>query len=179
MKRKADLKDNRGFTLIELIVVIAIISILAVGTLLGTSILGLGNAKSAAGRIKSLSDYTRLENMTKKERYYLVIYQKENNYYLSINRGRDDQEVSIKTEKLDLRNGRIIFHYTDLSSCVISTESLESENTSERLDISYAKGTGGIMADSNGKLVEYIRVEIGNKSYNIHLVMATGRAYID
>ena len=177
MKKKTCLKDSRGFTLIELIVVIAIISILSVGTLLGASVLGHGNAKSATGRIKSLLDNVRIENMTKKEPYYLLISQVNNNYNLTIQTVKDGHRVDKASEKLDIRKGKISFLITDGSSYIVSSEPIEG-NVNE-LELTFNKETGELVEYVSGKWVKAITVESGNRLYNIHLVRATGKAYID
>ena len=177
MRIKTCLKDNGGFTLVELIIVIAIISILSVSTILGASILGYGNAKSTTGRIKSLLDNVRIENMTKKEPYYIVINQVDKNYYLTIQTIREGIRVDTVTEKLDLRKGKISFINTDGSTYVIS--SVPDVNVRDKLEVTFKKDTGGISKNYMNETVKTIVVECNNKSYNIHLVLTTGKVYID
>lgn len=179
MKRKTCIKDNSGITLIELIVVIAIISIISVGTIIGIGILGYGNAKSAAGRIKALSDNVRIENMTKKDPYYLVIHQVNKEYYLTIQTMKDGHRTDKMTEKLELRNGKISFQDTVGSSFIVSTEPVEGVSVSESLELTFKKDTGGLEEYDTGRWVKTITVESGNSSYDVHLVVATGKAYID
>lgn len=171
------MKDSRGFTLVELITVMAIISILSVVSVLGVSILRYGNGKSAAGRIVSALNNVRVENLTKVEQYYLVIYHEDKNYYISIQSGEGIDRKEIKKEKLDLRNGEIRCQ-TNKESYLISSISVDDEITREELELSFIKDTGGLKKDSMDEQVEFITVKAGHRSYDIYLVEATGKVYI-
>lgn len=179
MKIKTCIKDNSGITLVELIVVMAIISVISVSTIIGVGILGYGNAKSAAGRIRALSDNVRIENMTKKETYYLVIHQVNKDYCLTIQTEKDGLREDKMTKKLDLGNGRISFQDTEGIYYIVSSEPIEDENVCDSLELTFKRETGGLKEYDTDKWVKTITVESGNKSYNIHLVAATGKAYID
>lgn len=174
------MKNNRGITLIELIVVIAIISILSLGTALSVGLLGYGNAKSATGRIVTGLDSVRLENMTKKEQYYLVVYQKDKDYYLSIQTVKDSGRIITKEEKLDLKKGKISFKDTDGIHYHISSDVAEG-NVKDELVVTFAKDTGGLMGNSlgDGEVIKTIYVECNRMEYIIHLVEATGKYYVD
>lgn len=179
MNRPTRMKDSRGFTLIELIVIMAIIGLLCIGSLLGIGVLGYGNAKSSATRIKSLLDNVRVENMTKKGSYYLVIYQKDRDYYLAIETVKDSNRITVSREKLDLMKGEISYQNTDKTRYIVCQEPVEGADVIDNLEITFAKDTGGLKAGPDGEIVETIYVQCNNSSYKIHLVEATGRAYID
>lgn len=179
MKRVTYLRDSRGFTLIELIIVMAIISIISLGTILGVGILGYGNAKSATARIKSLSDNARIENMTKKKEYYLVIYHQDKNYYISIQTEKNGSRINIKTEKLDLRKGSISFQNKDGNRFLISSEPVEGVEIRDKLEIEFTKETGGLKTNFLGEIVKFIEVECNKTSYKIYFVEATGKVYVD
>lgn len=179
MKRVTYLSDNKGFTLIELIIVIAIIAIISLGTVLGVGILGYGNAKSATARIKSLSDYARIENMTKKEKYFLVIYHQDKDYFISIQTEKDGIRTNKKTEKLDLRKGSISFQNKDGNNYLISSIAIEGVNVRDKLELEFTKDTGGLKSNYLGEMVKFLEVECNNISYKIYFVEATGKAYVD
>ncbi|NLJ97633.1 MAG: prepilin-type N-terminal cleavage/methylation domain-containing protein [Clostridiales bacterium] len=180
------MKKNQGFILVELIIVIAIISILSLGTALSVGLLGYGNAKSATGRIATMLDKVRVENMTKKEQYYLVIYKENKDYYLSVQTLKDGIKTKTKEEKLKLKKGKISFLDTRGNLYYVSSDSSES-NVKEELVVTYTKDTGSLMDTrvfsgsllGEEEIVRTIFVECNNISYKIHLVEATGKHYVD
>lgn len=173
----ASLDKNRGFTLIEFIIVIAIISILSLGTAISMGLFGYGNAKNATGRIGATLDSVRLENMTKKDKYYLVIYLKNNDYYLSVQTMKNGSWTLQSEEKLDLKKGTISFKNDDGINHAISSEPMEGAR--QRLEVTFSKDTGGTKNNTLGEIVKIINVDCNNTSYKIHLVEATGKYYID
>lgn len=174
------MNKNRGITLIELIIVIAIISILSLGTALSIGLIGYGDAKSATGRITTVLARVRLENMTKKEQYYLVIYQKDNDYYLSIQTDEDSARIIVSEEKLDLKNGNISYEDTEGNLYKVSSD-LAEVNVRDELVVTFAKETGGLIGNSLGdeEIVKTIYVECNRIEYKIHLVKETGKYYIN
>lgn len=80
------MKDNRGFTLLEMMIVIAITVILICGAYANMNLLKLADAKSCAKLIDVSLDKLRLETMTKwSKKHYLVIEwrETEKKYYLN------------------------------------------------------------------------------------------------
>ena len=68
------MKNNKGFSLIELMVVISISSILMIGAASGIRILTLANTNKIAQTIDSALDRNRIITMSKGSYHYIVIY---------------------------------------------------------------------------------------------------------
>ena len=67
-------RDERGFTMVEMIITIAIMAILA-GIIGGAySIIKSGNASKSTSRFLGRLDTTQVENMTKKGTTYLYLF---------------------------------------------------------------------------------------------------------
>jgi prepilin-type N-terminal cleavage/methylation domain-containing protein len=165
------MRKNQGVTIIELIIVMAIIGIITAGSYFGANMLGLGSAKSTVRRISSMLDAVQLENMTKSKTYYLVLSEEEGNYYLSVRCGTEGTE----REKLKLVRGQMKYTTSDGITRLISGTP-EPEVTAE---ICFKKDTGGLALNTKGEMIRRIEVSSAGRSYTIHLVEATGKHYIE
>ena len=75
-------KKNRGFSLIELVIVMAIAAILIGGVAIGIGILKTANTRGLADRINSSFSELKTKNAGGKDRQYLHIYRKDKAYYV-------------------------------------------------------------------------------------------------
>lgn len=165
------MKDNRGFTLIELIVVMLIMAIVAVGSMAGYNLLYMASSKHTCERIVTLLDSVQMENMTKSKTYYMEIYQEDDAYIMRIisqNASGVIQEE--EAESLELKNGRITFEAGGLSYTVES---------GTKLEVGFYKDTGAVKQNRAGYIITRIGVTSGGTTSYIRLVTATGKHYIE
>lgn len=164
------MKNDRGFTLIELIVVMVIMAIMAVGGVSGYNLLNTGDAKNAAKRILITLDYVQTENMTKSKTYTMkIVTDATGDFYLKV--FKDTIEES--SEKFKLKNGQIAFQYYG-----DSVQYPVSLSSSEKLEISFKKDTGGVKANLLNT-ISRIRVTSSGTSCYIRLVTMTGKHFIE
>lgn len=162
------MKNNNGFTLIELIVVILIVSLLGMGTITGIGMLSNGNTKKTAQMIINALDLVQMENMTKKSVYLMTITQNgEGVYYLNV---LCDGAI-LSSEKLKLKNGTISYQTADSEAITV--------NTSNKLEIVFRKDTGGIKLNSSNQIITRISVTGGGNTIDIRLATATGKHFIE
>lgn len=90
--------DNRGFSLIELIVVITIMTILTVGIAMSISAVTNKKVKATVDEIKSELSYTQSLAMSKKMAYGEIVVKEDGYYYFDIVYGTN--EMKKKEEKL-------------------------------------------------------------------------------
>ena len=171
------MKDNRGFTLIELIVVMLIAGILAVGTILGVSVLGFGTAKSTVERIDSMLTYVKTENMTKSKPIYLIIEEVDGKYYISVQ--KDTLEIS--REKLELVRGEISYVTKSGITYLVNNSEVTGRVTSQRLEVTFKKDTGGVRENRaiSPEIITQIIISTDSRTYTIRLVEVTGKHYIE
>lgn len=79
------LKKNEGFSLIELIVVIAILAIMSAGAISGLGYLSMANASKCVSKIDSGIATLKSKNMREASDTYMHLYKYEGNYYIEYN----------------------------------------------------------------------------------------------
>lgn len=77
-------KDQRGFSLVELIVVIAIIGVLAGGTVTLISHIQYANTQRAVQAVSDMLNRTRITSMSRQGPQYLYIYRLDDGYYMKV-----------------------------------------------------------------------------------------------
>lgn len=79
------MRNNSGFSLIELIVVVAIIALMSTGTMAGLGYLSLANTSKCATKIDSGFTKLKSKNMAKADTTYMHLYNYNDNFYIVYN----------------------------------------------------------------------------------------------
>lgn len=173
------MKDNRGITLIELIVVMLIMAILSIGATVSINLIGFGSSLSTAKRIKAGLEYVQLQNMSKAKSYYLVVDKIGSSYYLSVEEEQDDLSREVKSkEKLDLRNGTITFQNDDGSGTIYTVGNTAEDGSLIKMEVKFSKDTGEVGQNSKGKIIKTITTTAAGETNIIQLVQTTGKVII-
>ncbi|MDF2588239.1 MAG: hypothetical protein K0S41_2080 [Anaerocolumna sp.] len=171
------MKDNNGITLVELIIVIALICIIGTGAYLTMNSLQGVNVSKTSSLIYNEIINTRIETMSKVDKTYLYIYKNtsDRNYYLysSSSNSLNKLQLDALTKSTKIGNRGIVISYkknTDLPS------DLETilDNTNYIL-IYFNRSTGAFESD-------YSTITVRNTAYNektIRMIKETGKIYYD
>lgn len=96
MKR---INDRRGFSLVELIITIAVMSILAGVTVGAVGYINSGKTKKASAKLNSKLTYIQTETMTKKGKSYLYLYKTGDGIFYAITK-QDTSGGCVKKSEL-------------------------------------------------------------------------------
>ncbi len=178
-------EKNRGFTFIELILIIAIASILSGAAIYSLQLIKSVNVKGCVNDISSMLNKVRLLSMTKKDKPNLYIYQYNGAYYLKQQYDDPDDPYDVELDE----SGTLLSN-DDIEIIGIvyadPTNITQEVNSTSYLTIKFKRSTGEILADAtdpflNGNSPGYdcIRVTYKDMSYDIKFVKFTGKHYIE
>ncbi len=165
-KKKNMAKQNLGFTLIELIVIVAIIGIVSVGGTMAISTVYNADALKVAKKIESAMTTARMETMSKADKQYLYLYVIDNSLYMKQS-SADTGIVAILDENTGIKlSSRVNVVYSNSGYNLNLIEGAP-------LRIGYLRSTGAF--DSN---LNSITLKNTSKEYIISCVTETGKHWI-
>ena len=160
-------KDNRGITLIELIMVVAIIGVL-IGILVAGFNLGKSKVGSATNLIDTSLSQARNYTMTRSANYDFRLYVQDGNYMVQV--GGMDPEKAMEA--------KIPIYYKTYSS---GHESGWTQVTGTGITIAFSESSGAMKKQPGSGEVYISKLCIGNPSGNnkvITLIFETGKHYV-
>jgi prepilin-type N-terminal cleavage/methylation domain-containing protein len=174
--------DDRGVTLVELIVVVLIMGILSGSAVIGYRSLDSGNAKATVTRISALLDFVQVENMSMDKNYYLVIEKQGTSFVAKVQYEVSGVRTDLLKETLKLKEGQITY-YSEASPIEHSYIIEDTTPSPVTLEVSYLKASGAFRQkdiDRDGVDEDIKRIEItsSGRKFTIYLVTATGKHYI-
>ena len=167
MKRQ---KNNKGFSLTELIVVIAIMGVVMVGGVITMGLLYSASAKEASSKLNSALNKTRTECMSKSSASVELYEDKTDSKYYII------YEVSGTTQTpILVGDSRVVISYTDSKG---DPHTISEDN---KLKISFDRETGALnQINETGDPIycKEINIEAGHKTYTIQCERLTGKTTV-
>ena len=184
-----------GFSLVELIIVISIVSILSGVTVAVVSRIQYGNSKKAAADLSSTLSKMRMDSMTKDNWKFMYLYQKSDGIYMCViedtlyKTGLDDRSAldsKLSTDSVNetkLGNDRLKYRVSGTNDTGVIAE--KDLGMGEMIKINYNHETGAFNCcndgdDSDGKFYDTIKIcnNSGSNQYELKMVELTGKHVI-
>lgn len=169
MKTGANSKiKNRGFSLIELLVVIVVLAILSVGAVSGIGMISGWKIKECTQKLDSAIGETQMNAMSKEACSLLISKDGDGNYYMEM--------TGMQPEKIADDSFSITY---------ISSENPGEQPISESgLEISFDRSSGAYQPidrtyEGDDVYCRKIMIRRGNRTKTIRLIKDTGRHYIE
>ena len=169
-------QNNSGYTLVELIVVIAIMSIFVGGMSLGVNLLFSKDASRCATRLNDALYEARMNSMSKVGNYELVI--------------EGGNSASVNTATLNADGSEVIKYYldeiesskkTDIEATLATESNPSGQSIALPVTIKFDKAKGNVKVLSGGTelddgiLIFKIKANRGNREAKVQLVTTTGK----
>lgn len=159
-------KDNHGFTMIEVLVVIAILVILTTGISLGLNSVVGGNVNKATKTIDAQMKKLRFTTLSREDNYSLFIYKRGGSNYYKI--APTSTEVNKLKDGVKLGKKGMEVQYV-AENGITNTVGVDNKY----IKITYNRSDGTF--NCNYTKIEFVA---GAKNKQIILVNATGRHFI-
>lgn len=161
-------KNNQGFSLVELIVIIALMAILVGGVLGYSNTYGSTKVKKCVNELDSIFSQTKVCAMSKTQAY-MIIYADNTGVYVKTVEGSTSETRKIGEKGLTVkyRNTRTGSTYTAIGT---------TEATGLKIEFDRASGACKKMADN--KYCYAIQISNGNATYTVNIEPLTGKTSI-
>ena len=155
-------KNNRGFTLVELIVVVTILAVVAAIVGVSVSAVSTANEKRCAAELDSIISMTKMKCLSRSGNVYVVIRQEGNELVYDYYEGVDPAGGQL-TDQDRLAKGVTVKY-----SIGGGTEKIISET--ETLTLKFNRTTGGLLQPSQ---TQDVLISVGSRYY-VTIVALTG-----
>lgn len=129
------MKQNRGFTLVEVLVVLAIIAILSASSAAGFSRISYANFKKVAGKINNEISDCRAVCMSHAQPAYTYIYNRGGDIYLYSTTNGEMNATALNGANLQrIASSNVSIYYVEAND---TTDTYKKLNSGEFLEISF------------------------------------------
>ncbi len=169
MKKRTDI-NNRGFSLVELIVTIGIVSFLIAGFFIGFAILTNKSVEECSKKIQSKMENNRTTTMGK--------LSSSLKFYVSDGKIKVDETIDGNTSTSVVGDSSVAVTY-DLKKGAVETNDVSL--ASQPLIVSFDRASGSLKADGSGNYLTYIKISNsdGSKVITLKVDKLSGRISVE
>lgn len=166
------MKNNKGFSLVELLVVVAILGVVAVSTTLSYSVVRNADVRKAATTTGNMMKSVRTECLSKESSQFLYIYMDNDDYYYATANKEETSLAGVKSI-----GGTKLCADSISISVETASGSASAIGSGDFASISFEKGTGKVRFNINGTSGELTGINFsrGSKSSSITVAYETGK----
>lgn len=157
--------NKKGYSLMELIVVMAILVVIAGGSIVGVSLITSRPCERAAQTLSECLKQTRMDAMGFKSSEGELYYDSDQLWYVEKADGSEIKKTILCDKKVDAK-----VNFTDSSSVNLSASLSQKFN--------FDRASGALKPELSGKTISSIIISRGNDSFTISFSPLTGRVDI-
>lgn len=173
-KQRAGKLHNGGYSLIELVIVLAIIAIIMSTVFYSIILIFSANAKSTANDIQRAIGDCKVTTMGRSAAYMELYRDSSNENVYTRMYVMDSSGTYVPSEPQKVGPNRVTVKYVSSEAGIAETELLAGDS----IQIWFDRATGGFADNASHTFYECIRVEGGSKNYEIRLTKLTGKSEV-
>lgn len=166
---RKSLINNGGYSIIELIIVLAIIAIIMSSVFYSIVLVFSANAKSCANNIQRSIGDCKVTTMGKSEAYMRLYRDTDGSVYTEMYVAENGAAPALSGERQKVGTNKVEVGYVDGSDIPL----LEGDE----ILISFDRSNGGF-SDKYDRIYEEIYVKGGTKDYRIKMIKLTGKSQV-
>lgn len=173
------MKNNKGFSLLEMIIVLAILAVVTSVSFVGLGYVYNTNIKSSIKKVNSsllkIQSYTTSKSVGGRN-VYMRLKKESDGYYIEYWQGEGTAAVQIQEkEKIGKKNLTVTCYYDGGSSGTVTVDS------GSPVDIYFDRSTGGLLPVTQGGDTYWSKIEItsnGSSGCSVTISKVTGKTEV-
>lgn len=171
-RRKTEKLNNEGYSMVELIIVVAILASIISVTFYSVIMVFSANAKTTANNIQRAIGDCKVTTMGRSAAYMELYRDTDQDVYTKMYIWDSSAGDYAESEPQKVGSSRVYVAYTPKGGT--ETELLAGD----KIEINFDRASGGFKADASGNIYAKLHVAGGSKNYEIVLTELTGKSEV-
>ena len=172
-RRKTEKLNNKGYSMAELIIVVAILAVIISVTFYSVIMVFSANAKTTANNIQRAIGDCKVTTMGRSAAYMELYRDTDQDVYTKMYIWDNSAGDYAESEPQKVGSSRVYVAYTPKGGS--ETELLAGNPP---IEIRFDRASGGFKADASGNIYSKLHVAGGSKNYEIVLTELTGKSEV-